>query len=488
MSGTPAAVSRFVSETPYLGQLVSRAQGTGSDPRTERGSSATQNVAVGAVMLGDVRLTIGRRLDVPFGLVGHWYYGWTLVAIAFLTVSVAQGTRGAFGVLLLPLTDGLGWGRGLTAGAIATNALLWAVSAVPVGILLDRWGPRRVFGGAAVLAGLGLVLAATTQQPWQLYLGVGVLAGIGFAPLIPGTEGMILANWFVRRRGLAMGIVAAGAGFGILVLAPLTQWILVQADWPAAFVVIAALLLVLVAPLNALAQRHRPEDCGLVADGGSHPAASSAVAAGRLAPPAGPSVWAALHQPRFWLLAAAFLLGNAPTYFLLVHGAAFLVDGGFSAEQAAAVLGLAGACTVGGVLLWGYLADRWGSEWTYTAGSLGLIASLAVLYVVAPGQDGLLYAFAVLFALGFASRQGLGPFMAAALLRGRSFGMLMGVLVTHMALGVALGPLVGGWVFELSGSYYPAFVLALVSTLAAVVCIWLAAPRRGSLIRGEAPA
>ncbi|HZU07585.1 MAG TPA: MFS transporter [Chloroflexota bacterium] len=428
-----------------------------------------------------------RARQAPAGLAvgagrgrGPWFYGWTVVAVAFLTVAVALGTRAAFGVLLVALVDAFGWGRGLTAGAIALNSLLWAASAAPLGALLDRWGPRRVFAGAAVLAGLGLVLAALAHEPWQLYLGMGVLAGIGFAPLQVNSQGVIIANWFVRRRGLAGGLVAAGVGVGTLVLAPFTQWVVGQAGWQAAFLMLAALLILGVAPLNAVLQRHRPEDCGLRPDGEREPAAPRpAGLPGRVA---GPSVREALTRCRFWALAASFLLGAVPLQFLLAHGVAYLVDVGFSRELAATVLGLSGAGTIGAMLLWGYVADRWGGEWAYTAGSLALMSSIGLLYLVAPGREGLLALYAVLFALGFASRQGLHAFMAAALAQGRSLGALMGILATHVAVGSAIGPALGGWVFDHTGSYQPAFALALASAAVAVGCVWLAAPRRGSLV------
>lgn len=133
------------------------------------------------------------------------------------------------------------------------------------------------------------------------------------------------------------------------------------------------------------------------------------------------------------------------------------------------------------MVLWGYVADRWGGERAYTAGSVALIVSIPVLCLAAPGQEVLLYAYAALFALGLASRHGLGPFMAAALVRGRSMGALMGILVAHMALGFALGPAVGGWIFDQTGSYQWAFTLTLLSTVGAMGCVWLAAPRHGLL-------
>jgi MFS family permease len=403
----------------------------------------------------------------------RWYHGWTVVAVACLTVSIASGIRAVFGVLLVPLGDAFDWGRAVTAGSLSLNALVWALSAAPLGMLLDRWGPRRLFTSAALVAGLGLALVATTESVWQVYVGIGLLAGLGLTPLIPVSQNVVIAQWFGARRGLAMGIVASGLGLGVLVLAPLTQWAIDQMGWRAGFLLIAVLLVFGIAPLQALVQRQRTDGATGERDGrGAAPAAGT---------PGGPTVRLALHSPRFWLLALGQLLGNAPQYLLLFHAVAYLGDVGFAPSVAAAVLGLTGACTVGASLLWGYAADHWGLEMTYTAGSAALAATIGALALVAPGREGLLPVLAVLFALGIASRQGLGPLMGAALCRGRSLGALMGILGATTALGVGLGPGLGGWVFDLVGSYQPAFALALASTLAAVVCIWFAAPRRGAL-------
>lgn len=376
-------------------------------------------------------------------------------------------------MLFVALNDSFGWGRGVTAGAIAVGAVAWGVSAPLWGALYDRWGPRRVWTTAAVIGGLGLAVAAGTREPWQLYLGVGLLNGLVLSPFAPNCQGVVVSRWFVRRRGVAMAIMAAGVGVGVLALAPLTQLVLSALGWRAAFLGLAALFAFLVAPLNALLQRGRPQDVGLAPDGASVAPAPSA---------AGPSVGQALRQRRFWALLLGIGLGVIPIQLLLVHGVAHLVDVGFSRQTAAAALGLSGACAVGGMLLWGYVADRWNAEWAYSAGSLALVGSIGLLFVLRPGQDGLLVLYAVLLALGLASRiGGIVGFIGAALCQGRSLGALMGILSAQIAVGSAIGPALGGWTYDPTGSYHLALLLAAICAGAAAGGVWLAAPRRGVL-------
>jgi nitrate/nitrite transporter NarK len=285
--------------------------------------------------------------------------------------------------------------------------------------------------------------------------------------------GVVVSNWFLTQRGLAMGIVSSGIGLGMLVLAPLTDWVLGSAACQPAFLALAALFLFGVAPLKLLAQRHRPEDCGL--------AVGDRRARGGRAQGPGPTFREGMRSVRFWLVAGGMGLGAISLNLLLIHGIPYLIDAGFSPARATAMLALSGVGAAGAMLLWGWVADRWNGEWAYTVGSLALMASIGVLYVARPGGDALLYAYAVLFALGFASRQGLTSFMVAELAAGRSLGALMGIVGMQISLGTALGPALGGWTYDHTGSYDLAFVIALATAAVSIGCIWLAAPRRGPI-------
>ncbi len=421
-------------------------------------------------MLGNV-LLLARGMAAGRGLIWwDWYYGWTLVAVSFLTVGAALGTRAAFGVLLVPLADALGSGRALASGALALCALLSAVSSPPLGAALDRWGPQRVFAVAGLIAALGLALTALSQTPWEVYLGLGGLVGVGLTPLRPQSMGVVISQWFVKRRGLALASVSSGIGLGVLVLAPVTQAVLGQASWQAAFLMLAAVFALGVVPLNALLQRHRPEDCGLLPDGAQRAPAGSGHATGT-------TVREALHQPRFWVLGVGLGLGAIPLNFVLAHGVAHLVDGGLSPQLVATTLGLGGGLAAGAMLLWGLVADRWGGAWAYTGGSLALMAALVVLALVTRGREPLLWLYVPLFALGFASRQGLVAFLVASVVGRRSLGALMGVVGALIALGTAVGPALGGWVYDHTGSYGWAFALSQGAAVLAVAGVWLSVRR-----------
>ena len=164
----------------------------------------------------------GLRLAPPF-------FGWSIVAIAFVTMGVGVNARTAFSLLFPPILDEFGWPRGVTAGAFSFGFLVSALLSPFLGRLMDRRGPRAVMllGVALVCAGLGL--APRTSAPWHLYLTLGVLVAAGTVCLGYTGHALFLPNWFVRRRGLAIGIGFSGVGVGAIVILPCLSWLIAGA-------------------------------------------------------------------------------------------------------------------------------------------------------------------------------------------------------------------------------------------------------------------
>jgi len=147
-----------------------------------------------------------RRSHLPF------FYGWLLVAIAFVTMAIGVNARTAFSLLFPAILDEFGWERGMTAGAFSFGFLVSALATPCVGWLMDRRGPRPVIELGVLSMGSGLLLAALVHEPWQLYLTLGALVGGGVNCLAYTGQSLYLTNWFVRRRGLALSIAFSGVG------------------------------------------------------------------------------------------------------------------------------------------------------------------------------------------------------------------------------------------------------------------------------------
>ena len=406
------------------------------------------------------------------------YYPWVVIGIAFLTVGVAFGARNAFAVFLVAVIEEFRWSRGLASGALMLGSLLWTLSAPLIGILLDRFGPRIVLPGGAIIMAAGFVISGMADSVLEFYIGMGVFMGVGFAALPMTVQATFLSNWFVRKRGMAIGTAASGIGLGILLVVPWTQWLIATYGWRAAYFTIAGLLAFVVAPLNYFFQRQRPEEMHLKPDFGDASAAGSGsrvTAAGA----AGPTLKEALRTWRFWAFAIGVLAGAIPLHMVLIHQVAAVSDAGFSRELAALGLGLIGLITAPAMILMGLLADRIGRERSYVLGSAGLMVGIFLLMMIRDAsQTWLLYLFPPFIAIGFSSRQSLYPTIAADLFHGRSFGAIIGAISLFIGAGAGIGPWLGGALHDWTGSYREAFWLAQATGLLSVVFIWMAGTRQ----------
>ncbi len=422
-----------------------------------------------------------------------FYYGWIVVAVAFVTIAIGANSRTAFSLLFPPLLDETGWPRGLTAGIFSFGFLVSIPLSAGVGWLIDRLGPGFVMPVGAWTVAVGLILATAAAAPWHLYLTLGALAVGGSISLAFIGHGAFLPNWFSRRRGLAMGIAASGVGFGALPLFPWIQWIVDHYGWRESCWLLALFLLAIVLPLNLLLPRRDPSELGLEPEGGEAPepgrpddAAHTGSVDGR-PPPArtgrtgrtGRTLRGALRDARYWFVWAGIFCALFAWYCIQVHQTRFLIDVGFSPATAAWALTLVGVTGIAGLIGIGHLSDRIGREWGWTAACGGYVVCYALLLVLERVPSAplmyLMVASQGLLGYGIASLYGS---VAADLFQGPRFGTIFGTLSLGAGLGAAAGPWVGGVVFDAGGSYAPAFVLGVLLSVVSAVCIWLAAPRK----------
>src|SRR5437868_1730891 len=195
-----------------------------------------------------------------------FFYGWVLVAVAFVTMAVGVNARTAFSLLFPPILDEFGWERGVTAGAFSFGFLVSAALSPFLGRIVDRRGPRIVIETGIAATAAGLLLAPLAREPWQLYATLGVLVGAGGNCLGYMSHALFLPNWFVRRRGLALSIAFSGVGAGSILLLPALQSVIERHGWRVACLVLGVTLLAVLAPLNLLV-KGRPADAGLEPDG-----------------------------------------------------------------------------------------------------------------------------------------------------------------------------------------------------------------------------
>ncbi len=378
-------------------------------------------------------------------------------------------------MFFVPLVEEFRWSRALTAGALSLSTIVQGLLSPIVGVLVDRFGPRRVILVGVVLLASASLLGATVHAPWQLYLYTGVLGAMGITALGWVPMGVLLSRWFAERRGRAIGVAFSGMGVGIFVTGPLTQWLIARSGWRAASATLGAGALLLLLPLVSLGARD-PEARAERAPERERPHAP--VAGGGRPPAADATLRDALRTREFWALWAAYFLTPLAVFSVATHQVAFAIDLGFAPMLAATVFGLMGLMSSLGRPAFGVAADRFGGPLSATV-SFGCTAGGALALLALEASPGALWliVYAVLFGLGFGARGPIITAMASDRFGGRRFGAIYGVLNLGNGIGAAVGPWFGGAVHDASGSYRIAFLSSVAFSALASACFWVARRR-----------
>jgi MFS family permease len=418
-----------------------------------------------------------------------FYYGWIVVAVAFATMAICVNARTAFSLLFPSILDEFGWERGVTAGAFSFGFIVSGGLSPLLGRLMDKYGPRIVIETGVVATAAGLLLATFASEPWHVYATLGVLVGAGSTFTGYTGQALFLPNWFVRRRALAMSIAFAGVGFGSIVILPALQTVVERSGWRAGCTLLGVLALVLLVPLNLLLRR-RPEDIGLAPDGDADTAAAAQARRVNVVDAAWAAVdWTlprAMRTARFWWIAVAYFAALFAWYAVQVHQTKYLIETGFSAQQAAWALGAVSLAGVPGQIALGWLSDRIGREIVWAIGSLGFcITYLALLALPAYPGVPLLYAMVIAQgALGYGLTSVIGA-IPAEIFEGRHYGPIFGTLMLSALAGGAAGPWFMGIVHDRTGSYTLAFCVAIACSMLSAFAIWRAAPGRVRVVAGR---
>ena len=397
-----------------------------------------------------------------------------MVGAVWVTLALASGIYFSFPVFFVALLEEFGWPRGATAAAFSISSIVQGTLSPVVGILVDRVGPRRVMLGGACALGGACVLASRIDSLWSLYLVTGVLAAAGVCAVSWIPSGALIARWFTERRGSMMGLAFSGMGAGVLVIGPLSQWLIIGYGWRAAYLVIGVGTLVVLLPLVWLGVREAPVAAAPGRSDVSRPG-PGIVSTGR-------EVGEALRTRAFWALFFAYLCTPLAVFSVVTHQVAFAVDHGFPRLFAAGIFGLTGLLSIVGRIVFGVAADRIGRATSATISyACTAVGTLCLLGLEVGPHAAALYAYAFFFGLGFGARGPIITAMASQLFPGRRFGAIYGMLSVGNGIGGGIAPWFGGAVHDLTGSYRIAFLIAVGFCVLGALCFGLARPRRRSL-------
>ncbi len=388
------------------------------------------------------------------------FYGWLIVGVLFFISIIDGGFTYTFSTFLKPLTQEFGWSRAETATAFSLYLLVAGLVLPAWGWLIDHIGPRWVFLLSALIDGVALfLLSAVHSLPgfYALYLLLGVgLAGIGPMPV-----GKVITQWFVAKRGLAMGIALVGESGGGLVLVPLCGFLIAEFSWRVGYHILAGLSLFGMLPLVWFFVINSPEEKGLTPLGQDY----STVRPTRLEPEPERAVrdWTlrqALSTPTFWRLGAAFCLGLMAGGAVHAHQVAFFQDAGYSLEFAATITGISLGMSMAGRLLAGWVSEHIRHPHALLAGCLVMQAvGIGVLLFLESLGFWALTLFVSFFGLGYGGMIVLWPLIVGHDFGRQAFGAIAGVLGTlGLSVGGALGPIIAGVLYDNTGSYDWAFL------------------------------
>jgi MFS family permease len=430
------------------------------------------------------------------------YYGWLVVAACFFVIAPVVPLIASFSIFQVPILDEFHWSRGSLAIALSIHLVVGGLAAPFAGGLIDRFGPRRVMPIGALLTALGLILMSRSTSLWHFYVAFGLIAAAGTSLLqiVPLTT--IVANWFERHRGTAIGIVSAGSGAGQLALLPLIQILIKDIGWRHTYLVYGLAILVIPTTLILMFLHRRPEDRGLSIEDESgrrrrRDETGTKTETGGEEPEQGnrdgrrsevvilDKEWAetdwtlgkAARTFRFWMLALMLALFAAGMLLISVQLVAYMGEKGYSPIFIALVLFLQGVLNMVGEFFGGFLCDRIGREKTVTVSLVTFIACIGLLNLAgAVINPAIVYVFLLFYGIG----QGMLPpalmISASDLFQGKHFGSILGVIVLVGYFGAAIGAWLSGRLFDLTGAYQVNFLVSGLAMLVSVALIWKVKP------------
>jgi len=407
------------------------------------------------------------------------FYGWWVVAAAATMQWYGSGAWFyGFSAIFNAILREFGWSRAATALAFSLARLEGSIEGPIVGWLIDRIGPRKLAIFGAVVVGIGYVWLSRISEIWMLYVLFGGVIALGFGAGFSHAGTAAVANWFIKKRGRALGFYTLGAGVGGATLVPLIGWLISQYGWRTTVVIIGVAAWLIITPL-AFVLRHKPEQYGYLPDGEipteeqpiQEAKPATRLTAAEIEAQPGEinfTLKEALGTVTFWLVLLSWGARSMGMSSVVLHLIAYLTDIGISPVRAAGAMGLMVALSIPGRITFGWLGDKFDKRFVLVAANA--ISAIGVFILANIESTGQLYIFLAVYGFGYGGAIPVYFAMRGEYFGRKAFATIQGVMQMLLIVPTMVGPWWAGYVYDVTGSYYNAFILfALMYFLAAAI-------------------
>ena len=413
-------------------------------------------------------------------------YGWVVVMASFFVTIMAYGGAYSFGVFLKPLREDFGWTSATTSGAFSLLLLSYSSLGILSGWAVDKLGPRITVGFGGLFIGLGLLLTSQINSLWQIYMTYGLLIGSGmstaYSPLLT-----TISRWFTRWRGLALGIVTAGAGVGSFVIPPFASHLISTYGWRSSYLVMGSAVggIIIIA---ALFLRKNPSRIGRVFNKQAPPekvGKDNTMEGIRknhtISKATDFSFRGALNTKTFWLLSLMNLMVGFGLQMMMVHVIPYAQESlKLSPMIAATVLSTIGAFSIAGKLIMGAASGRIGAKRALAISTS--IEGAMIIGMMSSSNAWMLYRFASIFGFGYGGHVPQFPALTGDFFGLNRMGIILGAGSIFYGMGGAFGTFLAGFIFDATGSYTNAFTLGgMAMFLTAISTFFLKRPKIGEI-------
>jgi MFS family permease len=405
----------------------------------------------------------------------RFFYGYVVAAAGFMAWFIGWGSYSTcFGVFFKPLLAEFHWTRAETSVAFSLSLLVQATLGIATGWLTDRLGPRIVVTVFGSFLGWSLLLISQVHTLWQLVIAYALVGGIGASILnIPIMA--TVSRWFIKRRGLMTGLVQSGAGMGGFFLAPFTGRLIIKYGWRNASIILGMMTLGLIVLAGLLLIRD-PRDAGQFADGVKTETEKAVSHQREKNKSSGFAFHVFFSTAPFWVTTGIFACFGYFRSTFTTHTVAHVQDLGFSISDGAKVLAIISAGSIIGRIGMGRVADNIGNRRALMISFM--VTTLIIGWLLITRSLWGLYLFAAVYGFGWGSIAVLRFAITAEVFGLASVGFIMGTLGFSESLIAAFGSYLGGFIFDLTGTYDQAFMICMSFSFVGILLSWRLRPSR----------